>query len=230
MISRLRIAGARERASGGGFTLMEVVISTAIVGIMLVAALHAVGQSRVGMRHISTQTRGVALAQELLNEILQQSYADPEVGMGSMGLGGDEVTGHRSKFEDVDDYDGWKASPPETKDGTELSDFSDYERQVSVEWVEPGDPTQVVGYETGVKRITVTVLRNEVEVCELVALRTSAWPELIGEPLDTGGSGGGGGGGGGAPPNGTGPTENGPDTLPTPSDVQDLIDQLKGGG
>ena len=41
---------------------------------------------------------------------------------------------------DVDDYDGWSASPPEDKNGNPLVGFDDWGRSVSVEWVNPDNP------------------------------------------------------------------------------------------
>ncbi|MCK4343309.1 MAG: hypothetical protein KAY37_16465 [Phycisphaerae bacterium] len=163
--------------AAGCYTLIEVVISTVVVSVMLVAALHAVGAARLGLRQIGNHSRGVLLAQDLMTEILQQHYADPVYGLGSFGVDGDEATtGDRSLYDDVDDYDGWQVAPPQYKDGTEITWATEYERLVEVAWVLPSNPQQTSGSETGVKRITVTVSHDGAEVAELTALRTTGWP------------------------------------------------------
>lgn len=91
----------------------------------------------------------------------------------------------RSGFDDIDDYDGWSASPPVTKGGTALGtdgqDFSGYNfrlyqmrpdprvlaayrRSVIVERVEStgisSNPWSVVTTHTDYRRVTVTVSRT----------------------------------------------------------------------
>lgn len=165
-----------DRGLRGGYTLIEATISTLIVGVTLVASLHAVTVSRLGLQHVGEQGRGMLLAQDLLAEIMEQAYADAAYGLGSVGLGSDEIgDGSRALWDDVDDYDGWQASPPQSKDGTELTWAPDYERSVEVVWVEPTDFNQVAADETGIKRITVTVKHEGSVVAQLVALRTAGW-------------------------------------------------------
>lgn len=158
------------------FTLAEVAVSAIIVSTMLVAALQAVAAARFGMQRLSAHTRGMLLAQDLVAEILQQAYADPAAGPDSFGLGADEAAaGNRSLYDDVDDYNGWSASPPQTKDGSEISWASDYQRSVVVAWVNPNDLGQQVFAPTGVKRIQVTVKHDGAVVATLHAVRTLGW-------------------------------------------------------
>jgi len=157
---------------------VEAVISAVIVGVMLVAALNTVGASRIGQQKMGDRTKGALLAQQLMTEILQQQYEDADYGPGSFGLGGDEVgDGSRALWEDVDDYDGWSASPPQQKDGTVIQGFDGWERSVGVVWANPNNLQATVGYDTRVKRITVTVTRDDVPIATQVAVRTSAWDE-----------------------------------------------------
>lgn len=154
-------------------TMVEVSVSILVVGVTVVAALNTVGAARVGLQRTGDRSRGTMLAQQLMTEILQQHYEDPNYGPGSFGLGGDEVgDGSRSLWEDVDDYAGWQASPPEDKDGNVLPGFNGWARAVEVVWVNPADLSQTVGYDTRVKRIVVTVTRNGLVVATMTALRT----------------------------------------------------------
>ena len=163
-----------------GFTLVEATISVFIVGVMFVAALSTVGATRLGEYKLGERCRALPLAQDLLAEILQQSYEDPN-GSAVFGTEPGEGTASRTDFDDVDDYHSWSASPPQNKDGTNMSDLSGWQRNVQVSWADPTDLSQTVGNDQGVKRIAVTVKHDDVPVISLSAFRTSAWPGLEGE-------------------------------------------------
>lgn len=188
--------GGSRAPRGRAYSLVEVAVSTVVVGLMLVAALEAVGSSRVGMRHLGDRTRAMLLAQDLMAEILQTEYCDPNLGPTAFGLAIEEAApGNRSLYDDVDDYDGWAASPPEHKDGTPIAWATDYKRLVYVDWVSPTDLSLASGSPTGVKRIIVDVERDGVRAAQLVAIRTEPWvpPERIAreltkaiEPIPTG--------------------------------------------
>ena len=170
-----------QRSCRRGFSMAEVVISIAIVGIMLVAALNTTGAAKSTQQQTSERGRAMLLAEDLMSEILAQDYDDAEDGAGSFGLeSGEAGAGSRALWEDVDDYNGWSASPPEKKDGTPLSDFSAWGRSVVVQWVTSGNLTQAVDSDTGIKCIVVTVTRNGREIVSLSALRTNATPMSAG--------------------------------------------------
>lgn len=153
-------------------TLAEAIISMVIISVMLLAALNTVGASRFGRSTMTLRARGNLLAQELMSEILQQSYEEPvdDVDFGRESESG----GDRGEYDDVDDYLDWSSSPPEDRDGTALIGFDAWERRADVIWVSSSDLNQAVLYETGIKRITVEVLHNNVPVASVVALVTDA--------------------------------------------------------
>ncbi len=169
-----------------GLTLIEMVISTALVSILLVAALSAVGLSRRTDQRVEQMSRGTLLAEELMAEILTQEYADPVLlrtlggeilvdGKKFDAILGAEVdenaTGNRSLFDDVDDYHGWIASPPQEKDGTEMTYLEGWQRSVYVKYVKADDPNVPKNRDEGAKLITVTVTHDEIPAVELIALR-----------------------------------------------------------
>lgn len=174
----------RERA----YSLVEVVISTLIIGVMFAAAMQSVATARLGMQLNTDQARAVLLAEDLLAEILQQAYYDSAYDPNSFGLGADEDIGNRSLFEDVDDYDQWSAAPPQRKDGTEIPGFESWTRRVDVGWVDVhtllpapygGTPRTAPGrssWNEGIKLVRVRVLRADAEIAELTALRVVQWP------------------------------------------------------
>jgi len=155
-----------------GFTLVEAVISTAIVAVMFVAAVHTVGAARLTQYRTSRISQGRLLAESLLAEILQQAYQEPgETYVFGREAGESETV--RAAYDDVDDYHGWTESPPAAKDGTALPNAAHWSRTVTVQWVLPADPQQVSGTETGVKRITVVAAFRHVPQATVVALRTN---------------------------------------------------------
>jgi len=155
------------------FTLLEVVVATMIVGVMIVAALNALGA--VTRSSVSFGNRAVALglAIDLMAEIQQAAYSDPDEDP-VFGREPSESASPRNQFDDVDDYQSWSRQPPQARDGTPLADRDDWLRRVTVERVAANNPNQVSAgsTDTGAKRVHVFVeYRGEVLV-ELVAVRT----------------------------------------------------------
>jgi type II secretory pathway pseudopilin PulG len=156
-----------------GLSLIEVVASTMIVGLMSVAALNSLGAATRSAESIGNRAVAQGLADELISEILQTDYSDPS-GASSFGPEGAESSGPRSAFDDVDDYNGWNQSPPQYRDGTTMPDRTDWRQRVDVAQVQPNDPTQTAGTDQGAKRIRVTIEYRGQLLAELVAVRTNA--------------------------------------------------------
>ena len=156
-----------------GISLVEVVISTLVVGGMLVTALNTLGAVYRSQSINSTRMIGPGLAQELMSEVLAMPYQDPEgVGAGnSVEVG--EVTTARAGFDDIDDYHNWKSANACAKDGTVHTGFSGWQRKVNVYWADPLSGSNWPS-ETGLKKIHVTVSDPAGNVYELYALR---WKE-----------------------------------------------------
>ncbi len=166
--------GVRDGRGLRGFTLIEAVMSMLIVGLMLVAALNTIGASKLAQSRNAEQAVGPMLAEDLMTEILSQHYQEP---VDTPGFGREsEPGGNRADWDDVDDYDGWSASPPQAKDGTDLPDLEGWGRAVTVYWVKPTKLNEV-GANTGVKRIIITMTHQGRVVTELFSVRTMGWPE-----------------------------------------------------
>jgi type II secretory pathway pseudopilin PulG len=175
-VTRSTSCGADHPRSGtAGFTLVEAVMSMLIVGIMLVAALNTVGASKLTQRKNYERSIGPMLAEDLLTEILSQSYEEP-VDTPIFGRETGEFSWSRTPYDDVDDYDGWTTSPPEDKDNADLPDLTGWARSVEVYYVDYGLSNEL-NYDAGLKRIHVTVTYNGLVVSELSAIRTNGWPE-----------------------------------------------------
>lgn len=159
---------------GTGFSLIETVIALLILSTSFVSVLTAVSSSRATYAVAGDRALGNSLAQDLMAEILSQGYI--EDGSTLLGIDGAEALGPgRSQYDDIDDYDGWSASPPAANDGTAIEGMTGYTRSVVIKWVDPLAPDTVVNSDQGVKRIIVTVKRGDRVIGELTAYRTSTW-------------------------------------------------------
>jgi MSHA pilin protein MshD len=152
-----------------GMTLVEVMFCVVVMSTMLVAAFGAVGASvstRIAQRDSS---QGMALARQLMAEILQTRYKDlvnPIFGI--------EAGDVRATFDDVDDYDGLQESNAQFADGTAIPGGTGWKRKVIVDWVSPTDPTQKVNTDQGLKRILVKVSNPAGKTFVLYGLRSNS--------------------------------------------------------
>jgi hypothetical protein len=148
-----------------------------IVSVVVVAALTTVGAAGRGQSTIVHRRQGDMLAQSLMAEILREDYADASFGVDSFGRSvAEDATGDRSLFDDVDDYDGWFASPPEDKDGSVLPNLAGWSRGVEVVWLKRSSLDQTSNKNDGLKRITVRVEHKGDPVAELEAIKTVGLP------------------------------------------------------
>lgn len=166
--------GAPERIAAGipprraGLTLIEVSISTLLVGLLMVTSLRTVGSVLRYRGNAADEHRAWLLANDLLEEILAQPYGPP----GALG-GGSSSASNRLGFTTVKDYQGWKRSPPRHRSGATLSGFDGWEREVALEWVDPDNPMQPMKTDQGAILITVTVRKQQAVLATLHGVRTN---------------------------------------------------------
>lgn len=139
-----------------GFTLVEAVVSVLIVAVMLVAAMNTLGGvGRAALVQHGSRSAD-ALRWGMLTEVLQVSYEDFDE-PGEWGLEAGESATPRSGFDDVDDYDGWSASPPQSREGAPLGGYQGWTRKVGVINVEPYALGASGATDWGLRMIEVTV-------------------------------------------------------------------------
>jgi hypothetical protein len=154
---------------GGG--IVEVMISTALVGILVVAALDSVAMSFRTRRLNADRLAGPTLAQNLMTEILSMPYTDPQNPGGANGINVGETAGNRSTFDDVDDYHGWNNANAVNRDASVRTGYTGWTHSVAVVWVNP-TTLATSASDTGVKRISVTVMSPSFVARSLVALKS----------------------------------------------------------
>ena len=172
-----RTARSRRRtAIRHGLTAVEVLLSTLLVGIVLVGSLECLQAALRGRMANEGCARSEFLAQQLMVEILNDDYEDPTDAVTFGPESGEPAggAGPRSGYDDVDDYHAWSQTPPQDRAGNDLVGFQDFQRDVTVEWVDPSNPANTTGSDQGTKRITVSVLHYGVVKAQLTALRTNS--------------------------------------------------------
>ena len=154
--------------------MAEAAVAMIIVSVLLVAAaLQSASSSVLTQYKASEKAIGRSLAEGLLAEIVALPYQEPS-GTPGFGLETGESATNRVNYDDVDDYNGWNASPPQDKSGNAIPGMNGWTQQVSVAWVQWNNTATASTTETGVKRITVTILHSGRTITTLTGIRTNA--------------------------------------------------------
>lgn len=164
-----------NRKTPGAFSLIEVVVATAIVSVMISVALTSTTAIQTRQAHHRDQMIGQWLGEDLMQDILHlkfEAYPGSSIGPSPS----EANNGTRGIFNDLDDYHGWDASPPEYHNGTAMDDYTIYRRSVHVHWTDPNDLSRNLNYDTRVKRIDLTVWRNDTPIAEMTCVRSASWP------------------------------------------------------
>lgn len=178
--------GADMTTTRRGLSLIEVIVSTMLVALILAGATRMLAAAVRGEAVAARKLRATMLAEDLMGEIMQQSYAEPDGAplFGPEAGEGSATAGPRTLWDDVDDYTGWNVSPPQARAGTPLPDVAGYRTAVEVRQVDPADlsTTLADAVDRGVKRVTVTVSFDGQTLATLVGVQTRAWIDMIPQP------------------------------------------------
>lgn len=170
-------------AARRGLTLIECLMSMLLLSVVMVGAISAVAATRKMQTVVSDRALGQQLGMGLLQEILDRAYEEPDE-LILFGPEGAEISGGRPLYDDVDDYNGLVDSPPADRNGNPLPGFSEWSRQVTVEWADPQTLAPTTTSYTQLKLITVTVLHGSKTVATLISYRSVAWTDSIPTPDD----------------------------------------------
>lgn len=161
------------------YNLAEVLIATALVGVVMVAALNTLGGATETWLSATRSQDAESLAHELMAEILAQAYSDPETtddpDREEFGVEAGESGSDRATFDDLDDYDDWSASPPESRDGAALTTYTDWTREAIVQKLKSrkvDDFHKDDDKDREARLITVAVTDPKGEVVVLKAIRS----------------------------------------------------------
>jgi len=152
-----------------GLSLVEVVVSSLLVGTVVVGSLAMLGASVRTQATANDLIDGPRLAEMLIAEIMTMPYDEPD-GAGPKGLDSGESGDDREDFDDVDDYSNWSKSTIQAKDGTTLPNTVGWTRSANVWWVDRANGN-IWFFDEGLKRFTVTVTSPDGVVTERRGMR-----------------------------------------------------------
>lgn len=145
-----------------GFTLLEVLFASIIIGIGFVAILGAVASStKVGYAS-SEITQAILLTQDIREWTanLPLSDMDPEDIANPPGPD-DYLEGGVPNVDDLDDLMDATFSPPRNGLGEDIANMADWSQTISLTWRSPTDiNTVVVPGTSGIIHVQVTISKN----------------------------------------------------------------------
>lgn len=176
------------------FAMVEVVMATAIVGGIAVAALTLVGSVAKQKADAAVLARGQALCRMFAEEVATRPANDWNDGGMSITLNIINTTihgpdakpfsphgsiGNRSAFNTIDDYVGCIVSPPQFEDGTVIPGYSDWSVIVDVSIPRMSAVNSNSTNESGLRRISVQAIYNGKPIATTTFLRSSEWERVM---------------------------------------------------
>jgi len=155
-------------AEARGISLIETVIASLLISLVLSSTLALVAPVVRGSTNATDHLRAARLAAELLDEARTRAFDDPDGEDGNIGTEAGEDPSDRPAFDDVDDYDGWASSPPQTSEGVVRADLTGWIRVVRVTHAARSGLAESPS-RTGLKRVRVVVSRDGTTLAALEA-------------------------------------------------------------
>ncbi len=156
-----------------GYSLIEVSICTLLVGTVVLGALAMHGAAVQTYIATVDSIDGPLLADSLMEEIVALPYIDPDGSSAARGVNSDELSGDRSTFDDVDDYNGYTETPPRDRNNATLSGYTGVTRTVTVDHASWLTGAITNGTDTKLKLIHVQVSSDDGRVTDRYAYRAA---------------------------------------------------------
>ncbi len=159
-----------------GLTLIETVISVAVVSLLLAAALNTTGVASATRALANDRRLAEELCQSMMSEILAHPFVDPDDGKDDLApTFAESAFASRLAFDDIGDYHAWSASPPVNRDASAIAGTAGLTRTVHISRYINASRTDLFQHAGQVKVVRVRVLRNSRVIYELSALRAPDW-------------------------------------------------------
>lgn len=148
----------RTNKRNHGFTLIEVLISTLLVGLAI-ASLMAANRAFTIANDAGTDLSTAEFLVEQIKEMMALlPVVDPLTETTTFGPESGETL---ASYDDLDDFDGATFSPPINADRSVLTDYATFSQQVTVQNVSASNFEQVVtDHSSFFVRVTVNVYQN----------------------------------------------------------------------
>jgi len=129
---------ANNPSARDGFTLIEVAVATAVVGIALAALLVALG-SHTRVRDAAAKiTQAAALAQEVRERTLSLPFSDPDPADADNPPGPDG-SDPQVFVDDLDDLMDVTFQPPRDGQGNSIPTLDGWSQTINLSWRDPND-------------------------------------------------------------------------------------------
>jgi type II secretory pathway pseudopilin PulG len=159
-----RVAPFRRSRSRPGFTLIEAAITTVIVGVGCVSMLALMGAGTQANNDGAELTTAMNLAGNIREAMAGVAYTDPTTPTHWGPEAGEAAV---AAYDDLDDFDGYTASPPIDARRVSLgSSYATWSQSVAVQSVKPTDLKTAMAHLTLTPdlrptcRCTVTISHN----------------------------------------------------------------------
>ena len=168
----LSLTSTTDHSLRKGFSLVEVLVASMLTAMLALGAMTTIGAVARTRFQVAQRLKSHNMAQQLMEEVLKANYSDPAGANTNNGLDPYESSAKRSNFDDVDDFNGWNATPPVDANGIALPDCTDWRREVIVTWTQPGNLIETRS-DTGLKKICVRITAPDGMQTEIFSLRCS---------------------------------------------------------
>jgi len=151
-----------------GFTLIEVLVAVALVGIAVVALIAANRTFTIANGQGLNISTAEFLAEQIRELTAPMPVVDPQTTTTTFGA----EEGAIADYDDLDDFDGVSISPPIDAGKVAMSEFSAFTQQITVENVSGSNFEQVVGdHTTPFVRVSVSIVMNGETVTSISWIR-----------------------------------------------------------
>lgn len=155
----------KQNVTRPGFSLVEVLLAAVIMSVLLVAAVRLFGNLGTSLYAATDQDAADMLAIEMIREIKNQNYSDPNT-PDNFGIDTGEEPTDRATFNDIDDYHNWLSTPPGHRDGRPYNRYGHLTRSVEVLYVDASDFENTVSDDQGFKKVIITVMQDERQLAQ----------------------------------------------------------------
>ena len=167
---------SRQQYPRSGLSLIETVVSTALVTILMVTAMSTVAQVNRITSAESYQHAATRYAQYYLSEIASKPFVCPDCGSEAIGRGFGEGS-LRAFWNDCDDYHNLYLSSLTDEQGEQIPGATGWRMHVNIRFSNPANPLTAVSNRTDLKRIRLKFWAPNDEEFFFYGLRSRYGPQ-----------------------------------------------------